>query len=55
MAKIDEMSIVAKLGIMILVAALGLAGAYYGLLNPKNDSNKQLRDKVKAKKDENDE
>ena len=54
MAKIDEMSIVAKLGILVLVAGLGVAGAYYGLLNPKIDANKQLQAQVKAKKDEND-
>lgn len=54
MAKIDEMSIAAKLGIMILMAGLGLVGAYYGFLNPQIDSNKQLAAQVKAKKDEND-
>jgi len=53
MAKIDEISIVAKLGIMILVAGLGVAGAYYGLLNPKIDSNKQLQAQVKTRQDEN--
>jgi type IV pilus assembly protein PilO len=54
MAKIDEMSVLAKLGILILVAGLGIAGGYYGYLNAQIDANKQLQAQVKAKKDEND-
>ncbi len=53
MAKIDEMSVPAKLGILILVAGLGLAAGYYGYLSPQIDSNKQLAAQVQAKKDEN--
>ena len=54
MAKIDEMSIVAKVGVMFLVAGLGTAGAWFGLLNAKNEANKQLQAQVTAKKSEND-
>ncbi|HWZ42373.1 MAG TPA: type 4a pilus biogenesis protein PilO [Candidatus Saccharimonadales bacterium] len=53
MAKIDEISIVAKLGIMLAIAGLGVGAAFYGLLNPKIDANKQLQVQVKARMDEN--
>lgn len=54
MARIDEMSIAMKVGVLLLVAILGTAGAWFGLLNAKNDANKELQVRVNAKKSEND-
>src|SRR5215469_11035226 len=53
MAKFDEMSLVTKLGIMLLVAAVVGAGFYFWPLGPMNDDIKQLRSQVDAKRAEN--
>lgn len=53
MAKFDEVSLVVKLGIMVVVAALVGGGFYFWPLGPVNDDIKQLRDQVAAKRAEN--
>lgn len=53
MAKFDEMSLVTKLGIMVLIAGVVGAGFYFWPLGPMNDDIKQLRSQVDAKRAEN--
>jgi type IV pilus assembly protein PilO len=53
MAKFDEMSLVVKLGIMVLIAGAVGAGFYFWPLGPMNDDIKQLRQQVADKHAEN--
>ena len=53
MAKFDEMSLVTKLGIMVLIAGVVGAGFYFWPLGPMNDDIKQLRSQVDTKRAEN--
>lgn len=53
MAKFDEMSLVTKLGILAIVAALIGGGFYFYPLGPMNDEIKQLRAQVADKHAEN--
>ncbi|HEY6249186.1 MAG TPA: type 4a pilus biogenesis protein PilO [Candidatus Angelobacter sp.] len=53
MAKFDDMSLVTKLGILIVVAAVVGGGFYFWPLGPMNDDIKQLRTQVAEKRAEN--
>jgi len=53
MAKFDEMPVVARLGIMLLVAALVGGGFYYLVLNDMIQKNNTLETQIKDKKAEN--
>jgi len=54
MAKFDEMPALARLGIMLLVAALLGVGFYYGVLNDMIQKNQAVELQIKDKKAEND-
>ena len=53
MAKLNEMSMAAQLGILLLVAILIGGGFYYGFLNTMIQNNKQLQARVDDKQAEN--
>jgi len=53
MAKIDEMSFMAKLGIVVLVCVVLGAAAYYGWLNGQQQANQDLETRIKDKAAEN--
>lgn len=53
MAKFDEISLVTKLGILVLVAALAGGGFYFWPLGPMNDDIKQLHGQIAEKRAEN--
>jgi len=53
MAKFDEISLVTKLGILLVVAGIVLAGFYFWPLGPMYDEIKQLHAQVDAKHREN--
>ena len=53
MAKLDDMSLAAKIGILLVVAALVAVGFYFWPLGPINDDIKRLRAEVADKQAEN--
>ncbi|HEX2330659.1 MAG TPA: type 4a pilus biogenesis protein PilO [Candidatus Angelobacter sp.] len=53
MAKFNEMSFAARLGIMLLIAAVVGVAYYYVYLNPEVQQNEQLKAKINDKKREN--
>jgi type IV pilus assembly protein PilO len=53
MAKLDEMTLVVKLGIMVVVAGIVAGGFYFWPLGPINDEIKQLHQQVADKHAEN--
>ena len=53
MAKLDEMSFVAKLGVAVFIALILGAGCYYGFLSAQEQANQELAAKIKDKKAEN--
>ncbi len=54
MAKIDEMPLIGKIGILVLVAALVGAGFYFWQISPVVEATKEVKTKVAAKRAEND-
>lgn len=54
MAKFNEMSVVQRLGVLIVVAAIGWVGFYYAYLKDEMQKNEDLKTKIAAKNTEND-